>query len=219
LPKKMPLLQTKWFRGSPDDYGNQGTTIAIIDTTTDQKNFTEDKIEHEWSIGPRTISFSEVLGGHQMEGGLPVIPLFWNIWDLEVYTTCKQPFLFSICLKSQDIIIKTLSTSNPGMLRSKFHIFEIDCSKIKWSIATTTQEHLITILTRYGMRTLPEGDLGRFGGLYKVLCITCKFWPTSSEKFCYIFISIMLNVTELFRTQISAMCIQRIECAKGIFCF
>ena len=114
-------------------------------------------------------------------------PLFWNIWDLEVYTTCKQPFLFSICLKSQDIIIKTLSTSNPGMLRSKFHIFEIDCSKIKWSIATTTQEHLITILTRYGMRTLPEGDLGRFGGLYKVLCITCKFWPTSSEKFCYIF--------------------------------
>ena len=38
LPKKMPLLQTKWFRGSPDDYGNQGTTIAIIDTTTDQKN-------------------------------------------------------------------------------------------------------------------------------------------------------------------------------------
>ena len=47
LPKKMPLLQTKWFRGSPDDYGNQGTTIAIINTTTDQKNFTEDKIEHE----------------------------------------------------------------------------------------------------------------------------------------------------------------------------
>ena len=114
LPKKMPLLQTKWFRGSPDDYGNQGTTIAIIDTTSDQKNFTEDEIKHEWSIGPRTISFSEVLGGHQMEGGLPVIPLFWNIWDLEVYTTCKQPFFFRYAW-NRDIIIRTLYDSNPDL--------------------------------------------------------------------------------------------------------
>ena len=71
------------------------------------------KIKHEWSIGPRTISFSEVLGSHQMEGGLPFIPIFWNIWDMEVYTTCKHPFLFSICLKPHDIIIRMLSGSNP----------------------------------------------------------------------------------------------------------
>jgi predicted transcriptional regulator len=36
-------------------------------------------------------------------------------------------------------------------------------------------------------------------------CITCKFWPASSGKFYGIFIKIMLNVTELFREQISAM--------------
>ena len=69
------------------------------------------------------------------------------------------------------------------------------------------------------MRTLPEEDLGRFGGLYKALCITYKFWPTSAEKFYDIFIKIILGVTELFLAQIPAMCIQRIERTEGIFCF
>jgi hypothetical protein len=69
------------------------------------------------------------------------------------------------------------------------------------------------------MWTLPEEDLGHFGGLYKALCITCKFWPASTEEFYDIFINIMLNVTELFKAQISAVCIQRIERAEGIFCF
>jgi hypothetical protein len=183
LPKKMPLLQTKWFRGSPDDYGNQGTTIAIIDTTSDQKNFTEDEIKHEWSIGPRTISFSEVLGDPQMEGGLPFIPIFWNIWDLEIYTTRKQPILISICLKSLDIIIRTLSTSKTMMLRAKFYIIRIDSSKLDWPIAATTQENLITIHIRYGMRTLPEEDLGWFGWLYNVICITCVLRSCILKKF------------------------------------
>ena len=83
------------------------------------------------------------------------------------------------------------------MLRSKFHICGIDSSKIDWSIAVTTQENLITILIRYGMWTLPEQDLGWFGWLYKVLCITCKFWPASTKKFCGIFMIIDRNDTEL----------------------
>lgn len=32
---------------SPDGYGDQGTTIAIIDATTNEKNFTEDKTKFE----------------------------------------------------------------------------------------------------------------------------------------------------------------------------
>jgi hypothetical protein len=53
------------------------------------------------------------------------------------------------------------------MLRSKFHICGIDSCEINGSIADTAQFYLITILIRYGMWTLPEKDLGRFGKIYK----------------------------------------------------
>ena len=44
--------------------------------------------------------------------------------------TCNPSPLFSICIKPQDIIIRTLPSSNPDMLRSKFHICGIDSIKI-----------------------------------------------------------------------------------------
>jgi hypothetical protein len=54
----------------------------------------------------------------------------------------------------------TFSPKLCATLRSKFHICGIDSSKINRSIAATTQENLISILIRYGIRTLPEEDLG-----------------------------------------------------------
>ena len=84
------------------------------------------------------------------------------------------------------------------MLRSKFHICGIDSSKIDWSIAVTTQENLITILIRYGMRTLPEELLGHLDELHKVLCITRTHRPAFLKHFYGILDKIDENDIELF---------------------
>ena len=68
------------------------------------------------------------------------------------------------------------------MLHSKFHIYGIDGGKINWSISATAQENLITILIRYGMWTLPEEDLGRFGKICKGSMDNFKLAGKSSMK-------------------------------------
>ena len=52
------------------------------------------------------------------------------------------------------------------------------------------------------MRTLPEEDLGQFGRLYKVLCITRKLRPEFSKQFYGILNEIDENDLELIRAEL-----------------